>query len=202
MPSPTKNSPPGAFFVAIIFLPAVICLAETAPAPTEVVVPPLMVSAASSAAQATPSAFLATFISTAVRLSGPKFISWITTAVKLRPDLAPKIVVAALNIARLNTPSFGGRISATTISQIIAAAVAAAPESASAIVRAAIQSEPYASASIVSAAVATAPDQASNVQTAVSTTTAMSILPSVASLNPAEQMPSNVNSPEQPPSGP
>ncbi|MDP9186730.1 MAG: hypothetical protein M3O72_05180 [Verrucomicrobiota bacterium] len=171
-------------------------------APADQIAPPITVRASSNATGAA-SKFLTTFISTAVRLDGAKFISCLATAVKLRPDLAGKIVVCALNISRLNAHPLTGRLSFGTIDQIIKAAVAAAPGAASDIVKAAIQSEPYARAYIIAAALSAAPDQESSIRTTVNETTPTSILLLVASFNPTEnRQPANVNSPEQPPVGP
>ena len=198
MPSPTKTSRRTALLAALLVLSHPILHGEET-------APPMLVTASSSAAQATPSAFLTSYISTAGRRNGSKLISCLTTAIKLRPDLAGKIVVATLNICRLNTSPLTGRLPLATINQIVTAAVAAAPESVTNIVKAAIQSEPYARSSIVAAATAAAPQQASNVQAvavSISSASSMSILSSVASFNPAEDATLPVNSPEQPPSGP
>jgi hypothetical protein len=171
-------------------------------APADQMAPPVTVRASSSDGGAA-SEFLTAFISTAVRLDGAKFISCLATAVKLRPDLAGKIIVCALNISRLNAHPLAGRLSFGTIDQIIKAAVAAAPEAASDIVKAAIQSEPYARECIISAAIASAPEEESAIRAAVSEMTPMSILPTAGRFNPADNAPfGNVNSPEQPPAGP
>jgi hypothetical protein len=160
---------------------------------------PITVRASSNAAGPA-NEYLTAFISTAVRLDGPRFISCLATAVKLRPDLAGKIVVCALNISRLSVHPLAGRLPFSTIDQIIKAAVAAAPEAAADIVKAAIQSEPYARNYIIAAAVAVAPDQESSIRATVNETTPISILALSASLNPTENgLPANVNSPEQPP---
>jgi len=171
-------------------------------APADQITPPITVRASSNATGAA-SEFLTAFISTAVRLDGAKFISCLATAVKLRPDLAGKIVVCALNISRLNAHPLAGQLPFSTIDQIIKAAVAAAPGAASDIVKAAIQSEPYARECIISAAIASAPEEESAIRAAVSEMTPMSILPTAGRFNPADNAPfGNVNSPEQPPAGP
>jgi hypothetical protein len=160
---------------------------------------PITVRASSNAAGPA-NEFLTAFISAAVRLDGEKFISCLATGVKLRPDLAGKIVVCALNISRLNVHPLMGRLPLSTIDQIIKAAVAAAPEAAADIVKAAIQSESYARNYIIAAAVAVAHDQESSIRATVNETTPISILALAASLNPTENgLPANVNSPEQPP---
>jgi hypothetical protein len=176
---------------------------RVAAAPADVIVPSITVQASSSAAQTAADQFLAGFITTAVRLEGQKFISCIATAAKLRPDLAAKIVVCALNIARLNSRLPGGQLSFATIDQIVKAAVTAAPQSAAAIVKAAIESEPYARVSIIAAAIAAAPGQEAEINAAANETRPMSMFALAPSINPVENLPSsNVNSPEQPPAGP
>ena len=195
--------------LGVLFL-RVVSAEQISSPPADQMAPPITVRASSSAGGAasefltafisTASEFLTAFISTAVRLDGLKFISCLATAVKLRPDLAGKIVVCALNISRLNAHPLAGRLPLGTVDQIIKAAVAASPEAASDIVKAAIQSEPYARASIIAAALAVAPDQESRIRNVVNEMTPVSILPSFATLNPKDRAPSdNVNSPEQPP---
>jgi hypothetical protein len=184
--------------LGVLFL-RVVSAEQISSPPADQMAPPITVRASSSAPGAA-AEFLTTFISTAVRLDGVKFISCLATAVKLRPDLAGKIVVCALNISRLNAHPLAGRLSVDTIDRIIKAAVAASPEAASDIVKAAIESEPYARASIIAAALAVAPDQESSIRNVVNEMTPMSILPSFATRNPKEDAPSdNINSPEQPP---
>jgi hypothetical protein len=173
-----------------------------APLPDETIAA-ITVQASHSAAQTEADEFITGFISTAVRLEGPKFISCVTNATKLRPDLAARIAVSALNIARLNSKLFGGRLSCVTIAQIVRAAVTASPKSAASIVRTAIKSEPYARSCIVAAAVAAAPDEESEIDAAASETPPMSMFAAGGRINPVEDAPpSNVNSPEQPPAGP
>ena len=160
---------------------------------------PITVRASSSAAA---DQFIAGFITTTVRLEGSKLISCITTTAKLRPDLASKIVVCALNISRLSSHLPGAGLSFAIIDQIVRAAIAGAPESAAAIVKAAIESEPYARESIIAAAIAVAPDQESEINAAANETSPMSMFALRGRINPVEDRPSSVNSPEQPPAGP
>jgi hypothetical protein len=163
------------------------------------IAPPITVRASSNATGAA-NEYLTAFISAAVRLDGAKFTSCLATAVKLRPDLAGKIVVCALNISRLNVHPLVGRLPFSTIDQIIKAAVVAAPQATADIVKAAIRSEPYARNYIITAALAVAPDQQSSIRATVNEPTPISILGLAGSLNPTENgLPANVNSPEQPP---
>lgn len=181
----------------------VVSAQQAAPPPDETIFAPITVRASNSVAQIATDEFLTGFITAAVRFEGPKFISRITTAAKLRPDLAGKIVVCALNIARLKSHLPGGRLSCAMIDQIVKAAVIAAPQSAASIVKAAIESAPYARSCIVAAAVAAAPGQEAEINAAASETSPMATFVWTGRINPAEDLPSsNVNSPEQPPVGP
>lgn len=183
-----------------------VALAQQTPrAPDETIAAPITVRASNSAVQTASDEFLAGFISAAVQLEGLKFLACLTTAATLRPDLAAKIVVCALNIARLKSHLPDGTLSFATIDQIVKAAVTAAPRSAADIVKAAIGSEPYAHAWIISAAVAAAPGQEAEINAAANATPPMSMLASAATagLNPVNNRGlGDVNSPEQPPAGP
>ena len=202
MPSPIENLRSCVILATAIFLSLQTGNAqESGPRPSEAVAPTIIVRASVSDDSATQ--FLSGFISTAIKSNGKNLISCVASAVKLRPDLASKIVVCALNIARINQQSVTARLPLNTINQIIKAAVAAAPSAASAIVTAAVESEPYARASIIAAAISAAPDQESEIRIALAANSSMSILPVLVAFNPSEAGPSgNVNSPEQPPSGP
>ena len=192
---------------AFLALAAVVSLSGIAVkqslAAREETIAAITVQASNSAAQSAADEFLTGFITTAVRLEGPKLISCVTTAAKLRPDLAARIAVCALNIARLNSHLFGGRLSCATIDQIVRAAVTGAPQSAASIVKAMIKSEPYARDCIIAAALAAAPDEESEINEAASEMSPMSMFVWRGRINPVEDLPSsNVNSPEQPPVGP
>ena len=176
---------------------------QTALSPDEPIAVAITVKATNSVAQTEADEFLAGFITTAGRLEGQKFISCVTTATKLRPDLAARIAVSALNIAHLNSRLPGGHLSCGTIDQIVKAAVTAAPQNAASIVKAAIKSEPYARSCIVAAAIAAAPEQEAEIEAAANETQTMSILPTAGRFNPADNTPfEEVTSPEQPPPGP
>ena len=200
MPSPIKIFLRHTLSAISILLSLQLAIAQSTAAPPENTMPTITVQGPASA---TATQFLSGFISTAMRLNGPNLISCTATAVKARPDLADKIIVCALNIARINGRSFAGRLPVALINQLIKAAVAAAPTASSAIVKAAIASEPYARDSIIAAAVAAAPDQESEIQVAAANSSTMSMLAMTVTSNPSEAGPLGpVNSPEQPPSGP
>jgi len=191
--------------LAAALLPIRLLCAQDSASVGDSVAPPIIVRASSSTQQVSADQFLAGFITTAARLNGAKFIAAVGTASKVRPDLASKVVVCALNIARLDSHSPAGQLSFSVIDQIIKAAVVAAPQSASDIVRAAISSEPYARASIVAAAVAAAPDEEAAIHLAASASSPMSMFAAAitATLNPVNSGGlGDVSSPEQPPIAP
>ena len=172
-------------------------------APGETIAAPITVRASNSAAQTTTDKFLTSFITTAAGLEGLKFFACVATAAGLRPDLAGKIVVCALNIFRLSLHLPDGSLPFASIDGIVKAAVAAAPQSVADIVKAAIESEPYARGCIIAGAVAAAPDQEEQIHAAANETQPMSMFALAGRFNPVENLPSsNVNSPEQPPAGP
>src|SRR5207237_1388619 len=100
---------------------------------------------------------------------GPEFASCVATAVTLRPDLAAKIVVSELNISWINGRPPQQTLSLSAISQIVKAAVRAAPKNASLIVKAAIKSEPRMRDCIIAAATAAAPEREALSRAAVGT---------------------------------
>ena len=173
--------------------------------PDETVVNPIIVKGSATGAESQPDQTLAVFITTAMRLRGPKFLAYLSSTVQTRPDLAARIVVCALNISRLNLPSTQSQLPLALIDQIVKTAVAAAPESATEIVSAAIRCEPYARTTIVAAAITAAPAQASEIAMAMNQTSSVSMfaLASAAAINPVNDGGAGaVNSPEQPPSVP
>jgi hypothetical protein len=184
-----------------VLLLSVAIAEQTRSTPVEQNAPPITVRASISAREMAAAEFLTAFIATAVRLGGPEFIAWLATSVKLRADLAGRIVVCSLDISRLNTRPYQGRLSFGTIDRIIKGAVGAAPQTAPNIVKAAIKSEPYARDWIIAAAVAAAPDEQPLILDAAGEIKPMSILPMAGRFNPADNF-DNVNSPEQPPAGP
>src|SRR5207302_8051123 len=100
-------------------LPAGLLQAQGSASAADSVAPPIIVTASSSTRQVSSDQFVAGFITTAARLNGAKFIAAIGTASKMRPALAPKVVVCALNIARLNSHPRTTQLSFVVIDQII-----------------------------------------------------------------------------------
>jgi hypothetical protein len=181
-----------------------LCAQDTGPT-AEAVVAPIIIRASSVTAHPKPDQFLAGFITAAGRLKGARFIAYLTTATKTRPDLALQLVVCALNITRLNINPSDGHLPLATIDQIVRTVVTGAPDHAAEIVEAAINSEPYACACIVAAAVAAAPEHEAEIHTAASCASTGSML--AFAVFPAFNPVINgglgpVTSPEQPPVAP
>jgi len=155
------------------------------------------VAGASSLSTATTDQFLRGLNSLFARSNARDVCAYVGAAVRARPDLAPQIVVAALNVASVSRSDLrdfkdfkqpvGKEISCDEVDCIIRAAIAAHPEAADEIVNAAIAAAPLLR-DCISAAVPCAP---ANVF-------AEPIL--ISPINPANFVPPVV-SPEQPPTG-
>src|SRR5439155_26441451 len=115
-------------------------------------------------------------IAVAVRFEGPEFASCVAPAVTLRPHPAATTVAAALNSSSINGQPPQQTLSCSAISQIVKAAVRAAPKNASVVVKAAIKSEPRMRDCIIAAAIAAAPDQEALIRVAVGEMTPVSML--------------------------
>jgi hypothetical protein len=168
---------------------------------------------APSISEASPRQFLRAYMSILVRAKPKEVIWYVNAAVKSRPDLAPKIVVATLNVRRPNAKVEDKRNACQKIGDIIQAAVMANPDGAAAIVKAAVEAEPLARDCIIAAASAAAPDQriaflqaAGEAQTTAVGSNAnysYAFIPAIGTINPADYTPpASVNSPEQPPPAP
>ena len=95
---------------------------------------------------ALPSTFMQGFNAVIIKVKQADAPVYVSTAVKLRPDLAAQITVAALNASARD------RHSCEDMSAIIKAAIAAAPNSRYAIVRAALAAQPTSRQCILAAA--------------------------------------------------
>ena len=170
-----------------------------------------------SVEEASASQFLRAFAAVLVRAKPKEVVWYVNAAVKLRRDLADRIVVVALNVrisdARVFDKQNKEKVGAE-ISDIIKAAVTADPDAAAAIVKAAVNTEPFARDWIVAAAIAAAPEQRVAILKAAAEAESLIFvrrsgfdagnMPSTTSgtINPASLLNNqNVNSPEQPPSG-
>jgi hypothetical protein len=95
---------------------------------------------------ALPSAFMQGFNAVIIKVKEADAPVYVSTAVKMRPDLAAQITVAALNSRRIDGHN------CEEISSIIKAAIAAAPDSRYAIARAALAAQPTSRQCILAAA--------------------------------------------------
>jgi hypothetical protein len=99
----------------------------------------VIAAGAPSVKQADASTFAQGFSSVVIRKKCKDIVPYITAAIRLRPDFAPQIAVAALKTHRRH----GNDVTCDCVDPIIRAAIAAAPDEKKAIVRAAIEAEPW-----------------------------------------------------------
>ncbi len=155
------------------------------------------VAGASSLGTATPDQFMRGLNSLFVRSNARAICDYVGAAVRIRPDLADRIVVAALNVSRIggtDSKDFkqpvGKQISCEDVDCIIREAIAAHPAAAREIVSAALAAAPLLRDCIVAAANVAQPCQEANAF----------VEPNILnSINPANTVPEEVVSPEQPP---
>ena len=163
---------------------------------------------------AKPTQFLKAFTAVALRTPPRELLGYVTAAVMLRSDLAPKITAVAINAAVRNLESKPAALHAV-IDGIVRAAIAAQPDAALAITKAAVSAAPEWRQCIAAAAIAVLPDlkgailHAATGRTIPFASLAFSATNSdgssfiAASLSPANISDladnSSVNSPEQPP---
>ena len=138
-------------FSSAALLAAALCVAALS---TVLAAPADEISSAVSAGgatvrEATPAQFVRALSSMLTRIKEQKFPEYASSAIKLRPDLAPQITAATLRARR---PGIQVDDSCNWVNRIIRAAVAAAPDAKAAIVRAALQQEPAARECIFAAA--------------------------------------------------
>lgn len=182
-----------------------VIASAAAAAPSDGLIRAVQATGAHNVKDASADQFRQAFISVLVGKKERDFPLYVSAAVKLRPDLADKIVVSALNICRLNTHGKNHQIPCDIIARIINAAVTANPKAAEAVVRAAISSEPYARSCIVTAAIAAAPDQELAIRRAGNEIESIAFLQAhgAGNINPVDLSADEpVTSQEQPPAGP
>jgi hypothetical protein len=140
----------------------------------------IRMAGASSLGTAAPDQFMRALNSLFARSNAGQTRDYVSAAIQARPDLADRIVVAAL----------GKQLSGAEIESIIRAAIEAHPAATREIVRAAIAAVPMMRDSIVAAANVSQPCQDANafVEPVI-----------LNSINPANTIPEEVVSPEQPP---
>lgn len=169
---------------------------------------------ASDISQATTKQFVRAFTAVALRTPQRDLPAYVTAAINLRPDLAPKIVAAAVKVAGKHSEARRGRL-CEMIDRIVKAAVAANPKAILSITRAAVAANPALRACVASSALAAAREQGLNVSRESGLTMALLSFAThqpnmdapnsfgTGTINPAnisDLRESNpVNSPEQPP---
>jgi hypothetical protein len=136
-----------------VFLAVVIAAAGFFPgnlqaSPSDEISRAVLAAGAASVTQADASTFIQAFSSVVVRAKTKDIAAYVTAAIKLRPDLAGQITVAALKAHRRNVND----VSCDWVDPIIRAAILAAPDAKQAIARAAIQADPWARECILAAA--------------------------------------------------
>jgi hypothetical protein len=152
------------------------------------------VAGGSSLGTATPEQFMRALNSLLVRSNAHQVCDYVAAAVRARPDLADRIVVAALSVSRRSDfkQPVGKQISCEEIDCIIREAITAHPAATREIVSAAVAAAPMLRDCIVAAANATQPCQEANAF----------VEPHILnSIDPANTVSGEVVSPEQPPSG-
>jgi hypothetical protein len=140
------------------------------------------VAGATSTGTATAEQFMQAFNSLLVRASTRQRCEYVSAAVQARPDLAAQIVTVALTVKRISRSA--------EVECIIRAAIEAHPSAAREIVNAAVAAAPMQRDSIVAAANVSQPCQDANAFVEPHT---------LNTINPANTVPEEVVSPEQPP---
>src|SRR6266480_1188163 len=152
------------------------------------------VAGAGSLGTATPEQFMRALNSLLVRSNAQQVCDYVAAALRARSDLADRIVVAALSVSRRSDfkQPVGKQASCEEVDCIIREAITAHPAATREIVNAAVAAAPMLRDCIVAAANATQPCQEANAF----------VEPHILnSIDPANTIPGEVVSPEQPPSG-
>jgi hypothetical protein len=139
-------------FVAIICLARFVSAAVAAP--SDEITRAVSKAGANDVKHATPDQFNKAFAAVLLHVKRDEVPVYVSSAVKLRPDLADQIVVTAIRVAG---PGDGKAIldkqsPCDWVGPIIRAAIESAPDEKDAIVRAALASDPWARECILSAA--------------------------------------------------
>jgi hypothetical protein len=204
------NVRPRAASIALALLLSASGIPSGVATPVDELTRAVAISGAASATSASARQFFSAYLSILARAKPNEVIWYVNAAVRLRPDLAPNIVVVTLNVHRRNMHEGKKRESCQEISDIVQAAVLVSPSSANAIVKAAVQAAPFARECIVAAASTAAPEQRLTFLQAARDAQAdrsggvfngsYASIPTIGTINPADYTPpANVNSPEQPP---
>ena len=136
-------------YQAPLWAVALLCLTigSSLATPTDDITRAVAASGAANVASASPAQFVGAFSTVLTRVRETNFPQWVTSAIRLRSDLAPEITAAALRAHQVRP-----REACDWVNPIIRAGIAAAPEASAAIVRAALEIAPASRACILAAA--------------------------------------------------
>ena len=136
-----------AVFLAVLVAAVAFLPSSAQASPSDEISRAVIAAGASSVAHADAKQFIQGFSSVVIRPKCKDIAMYVTAAIKLRPDLASEITVAALK-------AHPGDVTASCdcVDPVIHAAVLAAPDAKKALVRAAIESQPWARECILAAA--------------------------------------------------
>ena len=194
--------------VSLVVLLTILLHASAFAAPSDDLSAAVSAGGAADVAHASSSIFLRGFASVMLGVKPRDLPAYVDAAIKMRPDLATKVVGRAIRIASRKHP----KSSCTLIAQIIRAAIAANPDAAVAIAKAAIAAKPAAVQCIIDSASTAAPEHQPEIA-ALSTNFSLALLSAIAAnsdletsyasgtLNPANLSDLRENavvSPEQP----
>lgn len=140
-------------FSAAAFLAVIVAVtgpfsATAQASPADEISRAVIAAGAPSVKAADAATFARGFTAVVIRIKCPNIAPYVTAAIKLRPDLAPQITVAALKAHRRNVND----VSCECIDPIIRAAIAAAPEARKEILRVALDAAGWARECILAAA--------------------------------------------------
>lgn len=182
--------------------------------PAEEITRAVAVNGVADVSQASARQFIKAFTAVALRAQPRDLPHYVVAGIDLRPDLAPRIVGAAIRVTVRNSDGKAGLL-CLMVERIIRAAIAAHPDAAASIAKAGSAAAPELRRCVIDAAVSAAPDKkAEIVQAATAKAIPYAFLSfsasepngfsfSAATLNPANiSSPDDdgvVTSPEQPP---
>ena len=181
--------------------------------PADVIARAVYTGGATEITEARPEQILISYTAVLARLKLHQLPDYVTAAVRLRPDLAAEITSSSIRAAMRNARN--RQILDAVVERIVRAAILPQPDAAVVVARAAVETAPALRDRIVAAAIAAAPRFRLAILHAISGRGSLaSAFPAVGfqrdfsaafgNMNPSESsdLEENVNSPEQPPTGP
>jgi hypothetical protein len=161
--------------ISLVALLTILLNVSAFAAPSDDLSAAVTAGGAADVAHASNSIFLRGFASVALGVKPRELPAYVEAAIKMRPDLAAKIVGRAIRIASRKDP----KLSCTLIAQIVQAAIAANPDAAVAIAKAAIAAKPAAVQCIIDSASTAAPEHQPEIA-ALSTNFSLGLLSAIA----------------------